>query len=881
MGSETSFSKLITSAQDVVLTREAAAESRDSAITEGAVPIGSLVEPAVCVNPATLVREVKQILDGKEPINAVVVASEARPLGLVMSLHLDRVLSRQFGVPLYYHKPITRIMDDAPLIVDGKTPIEVVADQATRREKSKVFDHVIVVDDDCLAGVVPVPRILETLALLEHRRTGELARLNRRLQEEIVDRQAAAEALRESRSMLQLVIDSLPHSIFWKGRDRRYLGSNRSFAAEFRCGEGEDVVGKCDKSLGVSSEEAALFADMESRAIELCTSQFQRLRRTSSGGHPIVVETRRIPMRDCNGDLIGVLGIHEDVTEMERAREAMEANRAKSEFLAKMSHEIRTPMNGVLGMAELLLGTDLDEHQRNLAETVFRSGEALLRVLNDILDFSKIEAGKLELDCAPFRLHDHIEEVMELLSKHAQKKGIECILHIESGVPETVAGDSLRLRQILTNLVSNAVKFTSRGEVFVRVFPIEEQGEAFLIGFEVKDTGIGIPKEGLSRIFNAFDQLDGSTSRRFGGTGLGLAISRQLCELMGGEISVESTHGKGSTFRFSVRLKTAAQSGYRTAPRCESLHELKVLVVDDNDANRRVMAHMLSSWGMGNTMAEDGERALALLRAEAERGAPFHVAILDMMMPGMDGIELARRVQADRDISGVKLVMLTSMGQYGDIEAARQAGVEVYLSKPVRQSQLYNALISSSMSPSQCIAPTPSSAALQEADGPSECEASILLAEDNPTNQEVCRAMLKALGYRADAASNGREVLEALSRKNYKLILMDCQMPEMDGYETARAIRKRQVREEGKRFEGAGPAIVAITADAMARNREECLQAGMDDYLSKPFTLNQLECIVQRWLRTEDAVSPPEGDEPDAAPSNHARTASGPQVGSL
>ncbi len=842
-----SFSSLISSVLDEMRKVDGDAGTAGLTAYRSSIRIGSLVESAFCVPPDESVRQVKQILKGKEPITAVVVAHEGRPLGLVMSMHIDRILSQQFGVPLYYNKPVTSIMDDTPLTVEHDCPIERVAHKAISRNQSEVFDHIIVTENGLLAGVVPVPRILETLAVLEHQRTGELARLNQRLQEEIVERQAATEALRESRGKLQLVIDSLPHSIFWKDVERRCLGSNRSFVVELGRGDSEDILGTRDYDHGWSREEASLFAHMEARVLETGLEQYERIHRTNPEGEPVLLEVRRLPMHDLKGSLIGILGIHEDITQKEQARQAVEANRAKSEFLARMSHEIRTPMNGVLGMAELLLGTALNDHQRNLVETVFRSGETLLGLLNDILDFSKVEAGKLDLDCAPLDLHAHIEEIVELLAEQAHKKGVECICHIAEDVPSHVFGDSLRLRQVLGNLVSNAIKFTHEGEVAVRVFVLDRLEDALLIGFEIRDTGIGIPEDGLGRIFDAFAQLDGSTSRRFGGTGLGLAISKQLCELMGGEISVESSPGKGSTFRFSVRVKVEARSERSPGPRCENPRELRVLVVDDNEANRREMVNMLASWGMTHRLAETGETALDLLRAEAGRGRPFHVAILDMMMPGMDGIELARRIQADPSISDVELIMLTSMGRRGDMDAAREAGVGIHLSKPVRQSQLYNALIGSTGISTGRI---PAAGPIPHRPGPipsTRVGASILVAEDNPVNQHVCRAMLEALGYEAEVASNGREVLDALSRQEFRLILMDCQMPEMDGYEATRAIRQRDI-EEGIGSERVRPAIIALTAHAMPENREACLQAGMDDYLSKPFTLNQLGSMVRRWM---------------------------------
>jgi PAS domain S-box-containing protein len=788
-----------------------------------------------------------------EPINALVVALAEKPLGLISSLHLDRILSNRFGVALYYPKPVSRVMDTNPLSLDAATPIEVAASLAMQREKAKIFDHIIVTRNDSLIGVVPVPKMLETLAALEHGRRAQLTQLTERLREEVTDRGKAAIALQRSREMLKSVIESFPHSIFWKDSDLRYLGCNSNFAREAGCEAISDVVGKTDKHLGWKDNEASLFHEWDMEVLRSRAPLHHMLERESGA---LFFEIRRIPMFDSKGNLTGVLGAHEDVTEKEMAARAIAANHAKSQFLANMSHEIRTPMNGVLGMAELLLGTDLDTQQRKLAETVCRSGESLLLILNDILDFAKIEAGKLELEHLNFDLRNHVEELIELIAVNAHRKGLEFICQIDDDIPADVTGDPGRLRQVLTNLIGNAIKFTEQGEIFVHVFLREENQDGILLGFEVRDTGIGIPPEAQSKIFEAFCQSDQSMNRRFGGTGLGLSISRQLCEMMGGHIEVESSPGKGSKFRFTVKLKKQ-HPGKSTHERgvFAALLDLRLLIVDDNETNRAVLQSQLDSWKMSSGCAANGEQALTMLRDAADSGKGYDLAILDMMMPGMNGLELATKIKKDPDLAPIVLVMLS-----GDIERRPHPDVAAYLTKPTRPSQLYNAIVDSV----QGCHRTKTSAPLN----PSAVRAEftpILLAEDNPTNQQVCVAMLKRLGCRSvDVVSNGLEALEALSRMNYGLVLMDCQMPEMDGYEATRRIRKTEI-ESGSRSR---MAIVAMTAHAMRGSQEQCVAAGMDGYLSKPFRLRQMKAILDRWLQRKpgkvDAIE--EINAPEAAP---------------
>jgi len=661
---------------------------------------------------------------------------------------------------------------------------------------------------------------------------------------------AQAREVQASADQLRLLTDAAPIGIFQTDTENRYVYTNPRWT-EITGTLAEEASG-CAWDCIIDPQQRA---DLASELASATTDQTEISRRFEidlSGRGPRIVLVTSKPIPDVDGGTAGWVGTLADVTAEAGAEMAMsdardkatEASRLKSDFLANMSHEIRTPMNGVIGMTDLLLETELDARQRDYAQTVRNSGEALLSIINDILDFSKIEAGKLDVEDIEFDLRAIVDAVTELLAGPAQAKDLELIAVIESSVPAVVVGDPSRVRQVLTNLIANAIKFSHAGEIVVRVTrSVTTEAADNNIRFEVSDTGVGIAPDKLEMIFQPFVQADSSTSRRYGGTGLGLAISGQLVTLMGGDCGVSSRLGQGSTFWFTIRGHAdAGQALASVSEPDDGLAGVTALIVDDNATLRGVLSAHLSDWGMTVGTAVDGEAALDMLRGAATDGRPFGVVLIDRSMPGMDGLELKRVIVADPSLaSGV--VLMTGLGQDRDVGDVHEVVVCSTLSKPIRRDDLRTCLrivlglevaaeVRGSL-PVRLPAPEEKSTLGR-----------LLLAEDNPINQKVAVAILTAAGYSVDAVPNGAEAVRAVAAQPYDAILMDCQMPELNGYEAT-----AEIRAQGG--PGGRTPIIAMTAEARREDQERCLASGMDSYLSKPVSKDSLLSLVARSVRTD------------------------------
>jgi PAS domain S-box-containing protein len=672
------------------------------------------------------------------------------------------------------------------------------------------------------------------------------------LQTEVNERVRAELHLQASLKELKDLESALDQHCIVARTDRRGIISfvNDKFCSISKYGR-EELIGMDHRIINSGFHSSEFVAELW-RTIKSGQVWKGDLKNCAKDGTIYWVNTTIVPFCGTEKNPRQYIAIRTDITATKRVEEdlrnakelAEEASRAKSEFLANMSHEIRTPLNGVMGMTDLALETQLTPEQREYLETVKMSADSLLTVINDILDFSKIEAGKIDLEAIDFNLRDCLESSLKTLAFRADEKGLELLCEVADDVPEVVKGDSGRLRQVLINLAGNAIKFTDHGEVALKV-----QVETFnendrTLHFMLQDSGIGIPPEKLRLIFDPFSQADSSTTRKYGGTGLGLAISTRLVEMMGGRIWVESELGKGSQFHFTARLgvsdTNAIQAGIIAAP--ELLRAVKVLVVDDNSTNRRILEGMLRHWGMKSSSTESGGEALTRLSEAQQAGEPFALILMDMHMPGMDGFELTERIRHSPHPSTATIMMLTSAGHRGDAARCQELGVAAYLLKPIRQSELREAIARVLGAREQKGAiPLITRYTLQDALEPSAA-LRVLLAEDNRVNQRLATRLLEKRGHSVVVAGDGREALGAIEKESFDLVLMDLQMPEMDGFEATTSIRER---EKGG---GTHLPIVALTAHAMKGDREKCLAAGMDGYLTKPIRPPELDEILKKYV---------------------------------
>jgi two-component system sensor histidine kinase/response regulator len=729
-----------------------------------------------------------------------------------------------------------------------------------------------------------------TLVCLEDRwvpvmENGRLVRVDG-VMRDITKRKRAEQAVHNDRILLRTLIDNLPDAIYVKDLHCRKTVANLADVHNLGCTSESEVLGKDDFAY-YPREIAEQFYEDDQTVLMTGKPVINREEyMLDEQGAKRWLLTNKLPLRDDQGRIAGLVGIGIDITqrklaeealarrneeldrarliaeeqarelelqaeELRKAREAaLDASRYKSEFVANMSHEIRTPMNGIIGMTGLLLSTALTSEQREYTEIINKSGEMLLNIINDILDFSKIEAGKLAMEHLPFDLRDVIEETVDLHAQAGLAKNLELTCYIQPEVPTSLFGDAGRIRQIVTNLVGNAIKFTLQGGVHIQVSAESENESHVTLRLAVQDTGIGISQEHQKKLFQPFTQADGMTTRKFGGTGLGLTISKRLAEMMGGTIGMESEEGKGSTFWATVQMEKQPVGHLEEA--IPDATGLNVLVVDDNETSRTILDHQLTSWNFDHALASSAAEAMERLRSDAGTGHPFTLVILDMHMPEVDGLMLARMIRSDASLAPMKLLMLSSGGE-ATRETLTGAGLDAFLKKPVRQSALLDCVTSllGNLGTVNAKKESLKSAALPVDPGKVP-NARILVVEDNVVNQKVAKRMLEKMGCSVQLVANGIEAVEVVGALPYDLVFMDCQMPEMDGFEATRLIK------QAPRVHPLPP-IVAMTANALAGDRERCMASGMDDYIAKPVKYADLAGMIAKWVpekRDNDDVAP-------------------------
>ena len=752
------------------------------------------------------------------------------------------------------------------LIIKPVVDLADTADRVTRHEDYTLRGTVQ--SDDEIGALVTafnkmLDRIQERDAALQssnNQLETRVAERTRQLQSEIDDRLLAEETLSEERRMLRALIDNVPDFMYVKDARSCFVVANASLAKSMGVTSPADLLGKTDFDF-YPKRLANQYYEDEQNVMREKKALIEREEESLDGdGNRIALLTTKVPLVDKNAQVIGIAGVGRDITErqrvereMQRAKEAAEAaSKAKSEFLANMSHEIRTPLNGVMGMTDLALDTELTPEQRDYLETVKSSSDALLTVINDILDFSKIEAGKIDLESVDFNLRDSLESTLKTVALRADEKGLELLCEVAPEVPEVVCGDSTRLRQVVINLVGNAIKFTDSGEITVRVQTESREASRCVLHITVSDTGVGIPEEKRELIFAPFSQADTSTTRKYGGTGLGLTISTRLVEMMGGKIWVESEVGRGSQFHFTARvgLTDAKEIKIGMIAPPEVLRGSRVLIVDDNRTNRRILEGMLSRWEMISVSVEEGQEALNALSGARAAGQPFSLVLTDMHMPKMDGFTLIEQIRKRPELATATIMMLTSAGHRGDAARCQDLGVSAYLLKPIRQSELREAIARVLGAHVQNGAiPLITRFSLHDGRDPA-ASLRVLLAEDNAVNQRLAVRLLEKRGHHVVVAGNGAEALAAMEKQDFDLVFMDVQMPEMDGLEATAVIRGKE------KISGRHQPIIALTAHAMKGDREKCIAGGMDGYLTKPIRPQELDDVLEDYAPRRSGAAP-------------------------